>query len=145
MTNHLSAGCAGNAEIAVQEEVAQAASLVLGIAGLDVGKCFDGCVLIHDDLHHRWCVRNHHEASKFLAASHRRVRARLGYAKITPAAATRGNRGWVRVDAWNRLAKGMIPIFGLVRRYDSNQTAARSDATFSPSLEQPAARLTPLG
>ena len=51
MADHLTAGGVGNAEIAIQEEVAQAASLELGIAGLVMRKCVDDSVLIHHGLH----------------------------------------------------------------------------------------------
>jgi hypothetical protein len=47
MADHLAAGRSRDAEIAIQEEVAQAPARKFGIAGLDVGKCADGRVLIH--------------------------------------------------------------------------------------------------
>jgi hypothetical protein len=47
MTDHLAAGRVRDAEIAIQEEVAQAASREFGIIRLDVGKFADDRVLIH--------------------------------------------------------------------------------------------------
>jgi hypothetical protein len=47
MTDHLAAGRLGNAEIAIQEEIAQAAACELGIARFVVGEFADNGVLIH--------------------------------------------------------------------------------------------------
>src|SRR5260370_41975153 len=47
MADHLAAGRVRNAEIAIQEEVAQAPSGEFGIARFDVGKFVDDRVLIH--------------------------------------------------------------------------------------------------
>jgi hypothetical protein len=49
VADHLAAGSVGDAEIAIQEEVAQTSSREFGIAGFDVGKFADGRVLIHLD------------------------------------------------------------------------------------------------
>ena len=51
MADHLTAGGAGDAEIAVQEEVAQSPSREFGVAGFYVGKFFDDGVLVHQSLH----------------------------------------------------------------------------------------------
>jgi hypothetical protein len=47
MADHLAAGRVRDAEIAIQEEVAQAPSGEFGIARFDVGKFVDDRVLIH--------------------------------------------------------------------------------------------------
>jgi len=47
VTDHLPAGGVGNAEIAIQEKVAQSAFPEFGIAWSDVGEFADDGVLIH--------------------------------------------------------------------------------------------------
>jgi hypothetical protein len=47
MADHLPAGGVGNAEIAVQEEVAQTSALEFGIAGFDVREFADDSLLVH--------------------------------------------------------------------------------------------------
>jgi hypothetical protein len=47
MADHLPAGRIRNAEVAVEEEIAQASPGEFGIAGLVVGKFVDDSVLIH--------------------------------------------------------------------------------------------------
>jgi hypothetical protein len=86
MTDHLAAGCSRDAEIAIQEEVAQAASGEFGITWFDVGKFVDDSVLIHRGLHCSCsCNRGNAQASNFLAAQDAAFTASWCYAKITPA------------------------------------------------------------
>ena len=47
MADHLPAGSIRNAEIAIEEEVAQTSVRVVGVAGLDVGEFADGRELVH--------------------------------------------------------------------------------------------------
>ena len=47
MADHLPAGGVGNAEIAIQEEVAQTSALEFGIAGFDVREFADDSLLVH--------------------------------------------------------------------------------------------------
>jgi hypothetical protein len=92
MADHLTAGRRGNAEVAIQEEVAQAPSREFGIAWFDVRKCVDDSVLIHRGLH---CSRSSKSrrslTSNFSAARIGVFAATWCYAKITPAALHRGD------------------------------------------------------
>ena len=47
MADHLPAGGVGNAEVAIQEEVAQTSALEFGIAGFDVREFADDRLLVH--------------------------------------------------------------------------------------------------
>jgi len=94
MADYLAAGRVRDAEIAIQEEVAQAASGEFGIIRFDVGKFVDDRALIHHGLHcSRSGNRDNRFTVQFFGSARSRVRSFMCYAKITPAALRRRDFG----------------------------------------------------
>jgi hypothetical protein len=107
MADHLPSGRVRNAEIAIQEEVAQTSARELGIAWLGVREFTDDSVLVHDGLHR---VSGKREASRFSAGSLHRVTAVSPHARNAPA--TLRNGGFARVTRQTCEASGARREFG---------------------------------
>jgi hypothetical protein len=94
MADHLAAGGVRDAEIAIQEEVAQTPARKFGVGWFDVGKFADDRVLIHlNTSTARFARSRQSPASNFLAARIGAFEPSLCYAKITPATLQRAGFG----------------------------------------------------